>query len=138
MFAVADTRGDPAAGHRAAKLAAPRRRLDRPAGRLGALDDNSRLVYSEILDDERGETAAAFWRRASAWFSSRDINCERVITDNGGCYRSKAWHKACKRTRTTVKKTRPYRPQTNCEYVGGAPERVPGWCRRRCRDTQTS
>ena len=72
-----------------------------------ALDDNSRLVYSEILDDERGETAAAFWRRASAWFSSWDITCERVITDNGGCYRSKAWHKAPKRTRTTVKKTRP-------------------------------
>ena len=78
-----------------------------------ALDDNSRLVYSEILDDERGETAAAFWRRGGAWFSSWDITCERVIADNGGCYRSKAWHKAPKRTRTTVKKTRPWWPQTN-------------------------
>ena len=78
-----------------------------------ALDDRTRLAYSEHLDDERGETAAAFWSRANAWFGELGITCERVITDNGGCYRSRAWHKACKRTRTKVKKTRPYRPQTN-------------------------
>ena len=78
-----------------------------------ALDDRTRLAYSEHLDDERGETAAAFWSRANAWFGELAITCERVITDNGGCYRSRAWHKACKRTRTKVKKTRPYRPQTN-------------------------
>jgi transposase InsO family protein len=78
-----------------------------------ALDDRSRLVYSEILDDEQGPTAAAFWRRASAWFASIGIDCERVITDNGPCYRSRDWHTACAATHTTVKKTRPYRPQTN-------------------------
>ena len=78
-----------------------------------ALDDRTRLAYSEHLDDERGETAAEFWSRANAWFGELGITCERVITDNGGCYRSRAWHKACKRTRTKVKKTRPYRPQTN-------------------------
>ena len=78
-----------------------------------ALDDNTRLAYSEHLDDETGDTAAEFWRRAHAWFADRGVTCERVITDNGGCYRSRAWHKACKRTGTKVKKTRPYRPQTN-------------------------
>jgi transposase InsO family protein len=78
-----------------------------------ALDDRSRLVYSEILDDERGPTAAEFWRRAAAWFATLGITCERVITDNGGCYRSRDWHLACAATHTTVKKTRPYRPQTN-------------------------
>jgi transposase InsO family protein len=41
------------------------------------------------------------------------ITCERVITDNGSCYRSGLWHQACAATGTTVKKTRPYRPQTN-------------------------
>ncbi len=78
-----------------------------------ALDDRSRIVYSEILDDEQGPTAAAFWRRAAAWFATFDIACERVITDNGACYRSRDWHTACAATHTTVKKTRPYRPQTN-------------------------
>lgn len=78
-----------------------------------ALDDRSRIVYSEILDDEQGITAARFWRRAAAWFAMLDIACERVITDNGACYRSTDWHAACAATHTTVKKTRPYRPQTN-------------------------
>ncbi|MYJ13127.1 MAG: transposase family protein, partial [Acidimicrobiia bacterium] len=61
----------------------------------------------------RGPTAAGFWRRAERWFAARGVACERVLTDNGPCYRSRAWHAACRRTRTTVKKTRPYRPQTN-------------------------
>ncbi len=78
-----------------------------------ALDDHSRLAYSEILDDECGPTAASFWHRADAWFATWGVTCERVLTDNGGCYRSRAWHKACKQTRTRPKKTRPYRPQTN-------------------------
>ncbi|MEA2002864.1 MAG: IS481 family transposase, partial [Actinomycetota bacterium] len=78
-----------------------------------ALDDRSRIVYSEILDDEQGITAADFWRRAAAWFQSHGIKPERVITDNGGCYRSRDWHQACHATGTKVRKTRPYRPQTN-------------------------
>lgn len=78
-----------------------------------AIDDRSRLAYSEILNDERGQTAAGFWGRAERWFNTWGITCERVLTDNGGCYRSKAWHRATKRTATKVKKTRPYRPQTN-------------------------
>lgn len=78
-----------------------------------ALDDRTRLVYSEVLDDERATTAAAFWLRAAAWFSERGVHCERVITDNGSCYRSGLWHRACAETGTTVKKTRPRRPQTN-------------------------
>jgi transposase InsO family protein len=78
-----------------------------------ALDDRTRLVYSEILDDEQAATAAAFWARAAAWFEERGIRCERVISDNGSCYRSGIWHLACARTGTAVKKTRPRRPQTN-------------------------
>jgi transposase-like protein len=80
-----------------------------------ALDDRSRLVYSEILDDEQGITTAGFWRRAAAWFATLGIACERVITDNGACYRSADWHTACAATRTAVKKTLPYRPQTNAK-----------------------
>ena len=78
-----------------------------------AIDDRSRIVYSEIHDDEQAVTAAAFWRRAAAWFASLGIGCERVLTDNGSCYKSGLWHRACAATGTTVKKTRPRRPQTN-------------------------
>ena len=78
-----------------------------------AIDDRTRLAYSEILNDEQAITAAAFWHRAAAWFAAIGIDCERVITDNGSCYRSRHWHQACARTGTSVKKTRPYRPQTN-------------------------
>lgn len=78
-----------------------------------ALDDHSRLAYTEALTDEQGPTAAAFWHRAVAFFAAHGIKVERVITDNGSCYRSKDWAKACADHGITVKKTRPYRPQTN-------------------------
>ena len=78
-----------------------------------AVDDRSRLVYSEILGDEKAATAAGFWTRATAWFLVRGVTPKRVITDNGSCYRSGLWHRACNATGTQVKKTRPRRPKTN-------------------------
>ncbi len=78
-----------------------------------AVDDRTRIVYSEILPDEKATTAAGFWQRAAAWYQSIGITPQRVITDNGSCYRSGLWHRACAATGTTVKKTRPRRPQTN-------------------------
>ena len=78
-----------------------------------ALDDRTRIVYSEIHDNEQASTAAGFWKRAAAWFNTIGIDCERVLTDNGSCYRSGHWHRVCAETNTKVKKTRPRRPQTN-------------------------
>jgi transposase InsO family protein len=78
-----------------------------------AIDDRTRVVYSEIHDDEQAATAAGFWERAAAWYQTVGITPQRVITDNGPCYRSRAWHHACATTNTAAKKTRPYRPQTN-------------------------
>jgi Homeodomain-like domain/Integrase core domain len=78
-----------------------------------ALDDRTRLAYSEILDDEQAATAAAFWARAAHWCATQGITCQQVITDRGACYRSGLWHLACARTGTLVTKTRPRRPQTN-------------------------
>ena len=78
-----------------------------------AIDDRTRIAYSEILDNEQAATAAGFWRRAAAWYQTIGIDCQRVITDNGSCYRSGLWHRACAATGTQVRKTRPYRPQTN-------------------------
>ena len=78
-----------------------------------AIDDRTRIAYSEILNDEKATTAAGFWTRAAAWYQSIGIRPQRVLTDNGGCYRSGLWHRACAATGTTAKKTRPRRPQTN-------------------------
>lgn len=78
-----------------------------------AIDDRTRIAYSELHSDEQAVTAAAFWLRAAAFFSTLGIRCHRVITDNGSCYRSRRWHQACASTGTKAKKTRPRRPQTN-------------------------
>lgn len=77
------------------------------------IDDRTRVAYSEILNDEQGVTAAAFWHRAHAWFAAHGITIERALTDNGPCYRSRAWRSALDATGVTHKRTRPYRPQTN-------------------------
>lgn len=78
-----------------------------------ALDDRSRVIYSEICDDEKAGTAVAFWHRAVDWFTSIGIQIERVITDNGSCYRSRYWININQLMGIKIKKTRPYRPQTN-------------------------
>lgn len=56
-----------------------------------AVDDHSRLAYSEIHDDEKAVTATAFWTRAQAFFEAHGITVRRVLTDNGKCYRSNDW-----------------------------------------------
>jgi transposase InsO family protein len=76
-----------------------------------AIDDHSRLSYAELLPDELGDTAAAFWARARTWFTTQGITVARVLTDNGSCYRSRAF--AASLGAATHKRTRPYRPQTN-------------------------
>jgi transposase InsO family protein len=78
-----------------------------------AIDDRTRIVYSEILDDELGTTAAEFWHRAHQWFALHGITVERCLTDNGSCYRSRPWAAALADTGVIHKRTRPYRPQTN-------------------------
>ncbi|MGE2738066.1 IS481 family transposase, partial [Mycolicibacterium vaccae] len=76
-----------------------------------ALDAHSRLVYSEMLADERKDTAAEFWLRANAWFAARGIVVRKVLTDNGACYRSNMFRDAL--GQIEHRRTRPYRPQTN-------------------------
>ncbi len=78
-----------------------------------AIDDRTRVVYSEILTDEQGATAAGFWHRAHAWFAAQGITIERCLTDNGACYKSRIWRQALDNTGVRHKRTRPYRPQTN-------------------------
>ena len=77
-----------------------------------AVDDHSRLAYSEIHADEKKETATAFWRRAEDYFNSCGITVRAVLTDNGAAYRSKLWADALS-AGIKHRRTRPYRPQTN-------------------------
>lgn len=77
-----------------------------------AVDDHSRLAYSEILTNERKETAAAFWVRARTFFADAGITVTGVMTDNGSCYRSGVFAAALG-PNITHRRTRPYRPQTN-------------------------
>ena len=76
-----------------------------------AVDDHSRVAYSEILGDERKETASAFWERARAFFAGIGVDVSAVLTDNGSCYRSGAFALALGDAKH--RRTRPYRPQTN-------------------------
>jgi transposase InsO family protein len=76
-----------------------------------AIDGYSRLVYSELLPDERKETAAGFWNRANTWFTECGITVQKVLTDNGSCYRSRTFGDAL--GDIEHRRTRPYRPQTN-------------------------
>jgi transposase InsO family protein len=78
-----------------------------------AVDDHSRLAYSEVLGDETGPTSAAFWRRARTWFLAHGVVVERVITDNAFAYRGEKFNEALEETRVLHRYCRPYRPQTN-------------------------
>ena len=110
------------AAHRAGEKArhANYRARKKSGGRVGyiylhtAIDDHSRLAYTEELLDEKGTTAAAFWARAVKFFRRHGIRrIRRVLSDNGACYRSLVFNAAAAKTRTRHLYTRPYRPQTN-------------------------
>src|SRR6202023_2598305 len=60
------------------------------------IDDASRLACSEILPDEKKESAIAFLKAAIAYYQSLGVTVQRVMTDNGSCYRSKAFRDACR------------------------------------------
>ncbi len=78
-----------------------------------ALDDATRLVYAEILPDEKGRTAARFLVRALRWFRAHMVAVRRLLTDNGSAYRSRTFARVARRLGIRHSRTRPYRPQTN-------------------------
>jgi transposase InsO family protein len=78
-----------------------------------ALDDHSRLVYSEILGDETAATTTAWWARAVTWFRDQGITISAVLSDNGPNYRSRNWASLCADFNIKHRRTQPYRPQTN-------------------------
>lgn len=77
------------------------------------IDDHSRVAFTRILPDEKKESAVAFLKAAVAYYQSLGITVERVMTDNGSCYRSMAFAKACDKLKLKHIRTRPYTPKTN-------------------------
>ncbi|AXS39177.1 IS481 family transposase [Breoghania sp. L-A4] len=77
------------------------------------IDDASRIAFSQILPDEKKHSAVAFLRAALAYYESLGVTVTRVMTDNGACYKSKAFAKACRDLGLKHIRTRPYTPKTN-------------------------
>jgi transposase InsO family protein len=78
-----------------------------------AVDDASRLAYTEMLRDETKISATAFMERALAWFEGLGVAVERVMTDNGSAYRSKLFRGVLAARGIRHLRTRPYTPRTN-------------------------
>jgi transposase InsO family protein len=141
-------------GHRihGRQLGERHRQADRSTGRFNAwqnpirgygfihaaVDDHSRLAYAEIHPDETSQTAAGFLVRAQAWFTDRGVVIQRVLTDNGSCYRSHHWRNTCRQLAITPKRTRPYRPQTNGKVERFNRTLVEGWAYRRLYRSETA
>jgi transposase InsO family protein len=78
-----------------------------------AVDDHSRIAFAKVMGNERKRCATAFLKAAVAYYESLGIKVERVMTDNGSCYKSFAFRNACKRLGIKHIRTKAYRPQTN-------------------------
>lgn len=102
------------------------------------IDDHSRVAYAEIHPDETAATAIAVLRRAVAWYADRGAPVERVLSDNGSCYRSHAWRDACAELSIAHKRTRPYRPQTNGKIERFHRTLSDGWAYARPYDSDTA
>lgn len=77
------------------------------------IDDASRIAFSQILPDEKKESAVAFLIAAIAYYQKLGITVDRVMTDNGACYKSHSFKNACNALNLKHIRTRPYTPKTN-------------------------
>jgi transposase InsO family protein len=77
------------------------------------IDDASRVAFTKIMPNEKKRSATAFLRASVAYYESLGIKVERVMTDNGSCYKSRAFARACKQLDIRHIRTKPYTPKTN-------------------------
>jgi transposase InsO family protein len=77
------------------------------------IDDASRVAFSKVMKTERQGCAVAFLKAAVAYYATLGVTIERVMTDNGSCYRSGKFAKACRHLRLKHVRTKPYTPRTN-------------------------
>jgi transposase InsO family protein len=124
------------AGHRVTGTRSSQSKTRRHGKRTGVagwefvhvcIDDATRLAYVEVLNDEKGLTAAGFLRRAVAFYAAHGITVARVMSDNGACYRSKIHAVACRALGLRHLRTRPYRPRTNGKAERFIRTMLAGW-----------
>lgn len=101
------------------------------------IDDHSRVAYVEICEDEKAHTAVGVLERDVAWFADQGVTVERVLSDNGACYRSFAWRDTCAALGIKHKRTRPYRPQTNGKIERFHRTLADGWAYARFYTSET-
>ena len=77
------------------------------------IDDHSRIAFAKVMPSEKKRSATAFLRAALTYYESLGIKVERAMTDNGSCYKSFAFRRACKRLGLRHIRTKPYTPKTN-------------------------
>ena len=80
---------------------------------IAFIDDASRVAFVQVMPNQRKESAVAFLEAAVAYYASLGVTIERVMTDNGSCYRSMTFRAACKRLGLRQIFTKPYTPKTN-------------------------
>jgi transposase InsO family protein len=78
-----------------------------------AIDDHSRLSFSQIHLNEKAVSAVRHLKATVAWYRKLGVTVERVMTDNGSCYKSHAFAKACRDLKIKHIRTKPYTPKTN-------------------------
>jgi len=99
------------------------------------IDDASRVAFSRVMKTERKGCAIAFLKAAVAYYKSLGITVERVMTDNGSCYKSFAFRRACKRLGLRHIRTRPYTPRTNGKAERFIQTALREWAYARAYDT---
>jgi transposase InsO family protein len=78
-----------------------------------AIDDHSRIAFSDIFANEKARSAVAFLHHALTYYARFGISFKAVLTDNGPAYRSRAFAAACRNLGLKHRFTRPYTPRTN-------------------------
>jgi len=100
-----------------------------------AIDDASRIAFSRIMKTERKACAVAFLKAAVAYYKSLGITVERVMTDNGSCYRSRHFRNVCRRLGFKLIYTKPYTPRTNGKAERFIQTALREWAYARSYDT---
>lgn len=99
------------------------------------IDDASRIAFSRVMKTERKGCAITFLKAAIAYYASLGITVERVMTDNGSCYKAFAFRRACKRLGLRHIRTRPYTPKTNGKAERFIQTALREWAYARAYDT---
>ncbi|MCU1204324.1 IS481 family transposase [Stenotrophomonas maltophilia] len=103
--------------HRPGHRVDPNRRGNAGGGGWGyvhvAIDDHSRVAFSSVHTDEKGPTACQALLAALAYYKTLGVTFQRVLTDNGACYRSGVFARLVASLGMKHYRTKPYTPRTN-------------------------